>query len=550
MLTPAYSQDNRTLETRVADILAQFPAQNAEYTNRLMAEIISLGPDGIARFCDMIIPPGTGDDVQARYALGSLARYAGAPGHDQDRKIVETSLLAALDKATDNEVKAFFIRRLALCGSSAATEALEKYVNSPVLYAPAIATLTSIGTDEAAGIIARNLDGKTGDQQIALIKAIGQLHHDASEPYLVSLAGKTADPVTLRVLYGTLAELGGKDAADVLKEAAQRTSYAPDPTETMVSYLLYASRLGENGESKLSHSVCLDVLKHCTGKGQLQYRSSALEVLRKNEGTSITGILLKEARNEDKAYRNAVLRIAGEGMTATEVDQWIGAMKKMPPETRAEILHLLSTRHEEAVLQETILPSLSSNDPVVRREAILALAVNQGNKAVPVLLNSLKNAGSPEDYPVIEKALLTVCGVNDSSVLAAQLGDMNDAGKVVLVHVLASRRATTNFNDILNLCSSPSGDLRQAAFDALATVSAPENIKDLTSLLEKTGNPAEIKKVQVAIENLYQDENPPETKIILDADVIGIDEGQTHSRLTLPERPKQPFDPEGSALER
>jgi len=109
---PTFAQDNRRLETKVADALAQFPAQNGDHTAKIMVEILSTGAQGIAKFCDMIVPPGTGNDTQARMALESLAQYAGAPNRESERKLVESSILAALQKATDKEVKAFFIRRL------------------------------------------------------------------------------------------------------------------------------------------------------------------------------------------------------------------------------------------------------------------------------------------------------------------------------------------------------------------------------------------------------------------------------------------------------
>jgi len=93
LMAPAFAQDNRRLETKVADVLAQFPAQNADHTAKLMAEMLETGAPGIAKFCDLIVPPGTGNDTQARMALESLAQYAGAPNRESDRKVVESAIL-------------------------------------------------------------------------------------------------------------------------------------------------------------------------------------------------------------------------------------------------------------------------------------------------------------------------------------------------------------------------------------------------------------------------------------------------------------------------
>ena len=171
---PSFAQDNRRLETKVADILAQFPAQNGEHSAKLMLQIIETGAPGIAKFCDMIVPPGTGNDTQARFALESLAQYAGAQNRESERKLVESSILAALQKATDKEVKAFFIRRLQYCGGAETVAALEKYLNTDNLYEPALAALFSNGSADAGKVILKNAQDKKDQQLMSMVKVLGQ----------------------------------------------------------------------------------------------------------------------------------------------------------------------------------------------------------------------------------------------------------------------------------------------------------------------------------------------------------------------------------------
>jgi len=130
LMAPAFAQDNRRMETKVADVLAQFPAQNGDHTSKLMVQMLETGPPGIAPFFDRVVPAGTGNDTQSRMALESLAQYAGAPNRENDRQLVESALLAAIEKASDKEVKAFFIRRLYYWGGTESITKLEKYLNS------------------------------------------------------------------------------------------------------------------------------------------------------------------------------------------------------------------------------------------------------------------------------------------------------------------------------------------------------------------------------------------------------------------------------------
>ena len=49
-------EDVRTLGTKVADVLAQFPAQSAEERDELASEIVQLGPEGIREISQMLVP--------------------------------------------------------------------------------------------------------------------------------------------------------------------------------------------------------------------------------------------------------------------------------------------------------------------------------------------------------------------------------------------------------------------------------------------------------------------------------------------------------------
>src|SRR5690606_38065495 len=105
------AQDNRTLDTKVADIMAQLPTDDLEHSDRLTQEMIALGGNGILKFTDMLVPLGTGNDTKARYAIQSAAIYSGRSESKIRNGAVENALLMALDKASDKEVKTFLIDR-------------------------------------------------------------------------------------------------------------------------------------------------------------------------------------------------------------------------------------------------------------------------------------------------------------------------------------------------------------------------------------------------------------------------------------------------------
>lgn len=510
LMAPAFAQDNRRLETKVADVLAQFPAQSVEHTAKLMAEILETGAPGIAQFCDRVVAPGTGNDSQARMALESLAQYAGAPNRESNRKVVESALLAAIEKTTDKEVKAFFIRRLQYCGGTESVTKLEKYLNSSELYGPALAALTSIGKPESGAVILKNLQGKSGLQQVAMVKTLGHLKYQPAENSLIELA-QTAKGELLQHTYAALAAIGGKTSVATFEAAAKAVGYQPDPTSVMDSYLQLAKRLAAKGETALSNQLCAAVMQNCTNANQLIYRSEALTV----PGFGTNDLFLKEVKNTDKGYRNAVLNAASAQLSGATVGTWIAAMKKAPAETKGEILNLLAKRSEPEVLQKAILPALKSKEEAVRLEAINALALNQKAKAIPALVDQLKKAKSAAETSVIEQALKMTVSAKETNLLSTQLESMNDAGKVVLLNVLGARRATDAYALVKKQAASANAEISAAAYAALETVSKPENAADLITMLAQTSDKKAIANLQNALINVYSGTEKPEAALVL-----------------------------------
>ena len=109
---PSYEQDNRTVETKVADLLARLPAADVPSTNKLMSEMFSLGEAGMKRICNQIIPIGTGDDTRPRFAVESMSRYLSQFGKEAEKATWEQVCISYATSQKDNTVKDFFMKQL------------------------------------------------------------------------------------------------------------------------------------------------------------------------------------------------------------------------------------------------------------------------------------------------------------------------------------------------------------------------------------------------------------------------------------------------------
>ncbi len=53
----SFAQDRRTLDTKVADALAQMPTNDLVHLDRVMGELLNLGAEGFQKVAEQLTPP-------------------------------------------------------------------------------------------------------------------------------------------------------------------------------------------------------------------------------------------------------------------------------------------------------------------------------------------------------------------------------------------------------------------------------------------------------------------------------------------------------------
>lgn len=500
------AQDNRTLDTKVADILMQLPTEDLEHSDRLMQEIMDLGQDGILKITDKLVPLGSGDDTRARYAIQSVAIYSGGKQPKIGNGLVENTLLTALESAANNEVKTFLMDRLIYVGTNVSVPVLTKYLSNNDLYKPALAALTAIGaTDASLAILEAAEDGDV-NKQAAFIEALGALQFAPAEEVLKAKVNSSSKIVQQRALMA-LAEIGSPSSYEVLEKAVGNSDYRLDETKSILAFIHYGNSLQKKGNKNLSSTVANALLKNCRMEDQLHYRSAGIHLLSDNEGAAFTKTLLKESKNGNKNYVGAVLDAAGTDLSSTEVALWTKQYRKSSDVVKPLIIRMLGKSREAVVFEKVILKAVEDKDALVREAGIKSLSHQDKALALPVLFNSLKLATSPEELTAIEETLLRLVDARDSGLLAGQLTNVNGAGKEVLVNVLAARNATDQFDMLVTYIDSGSENVADAVYRALPSISSDKDFSTLLNLLNATNKSENTKNVQLAILNILDKGN-------------------------------------------
>ena len=499
--TAAWGQDQRTVTTKVADLLAQMPSQNVERCDRLMSEMSVWGEAGWTLVTSQIIPPGSGNDVAERFAVESLSRYLSRSGHESARPLWEKQCLSTLEKTENVWVKSFFMEQLRWVGSASCLSVLEEYLNHPKLYDPAIRAMLKGDASLAAPKFAAALDRADGKPRVALVLALKQSGTAGEAGKVEALAG-SSDRELQRAILAALAAMGNPSSAQILQKAADQANYQYEPLGATEALLDFAQTLSRNQQQGLSRKICERVMKNCKSADQMQYKSKALSILIANSSVaSATPLLLKAASDADKKYRAAALSLALR--QENPIQPWIDALSKSKNgAAQADLVHFLAVRKDPAAIP-ILEKMLSHQDPQVRSEAAEALAIVEKEKAFNSLLGYLAKYPFSPDADAAQKALLMICSTEQARQLAEKLTEAPDGAKVVMLEVIAAKNDPQFFPLFqANLQGSPR--VRETAVNNLSAVAGGDNLNFLMTMIEGALSKKEIQPVQKALVTAVQ----------------------------------------------
>lgn len=493
----SYSQDKRTTETKVVDLLARLPANDLQFNNKLMGDMLSIGETGIKQICDKIVPPGTGDDTNARFAVESLSRFLSQSGKDTEKSMWEKICISYAVGQKDNNVKDFFMKQLQLIGSNQSAEAVKIYLGNKEICEPAIAVINAVGGKTSETILAEALKNKDLPCAAAAMNALALMNSQAAVSEYISFAS-SSDLNIKASAYNALAQSGSPLAYPVLANAAKEVSYKWEQTGATASLLNYARIVGRNGNVKTADKICKLIMSKCNDDLTIQNKTDALDIYAAFHGVSAMPELIKAAAYPDKEYRNAAMHMSL-AIPGTEVTKkWIDYFPKAIPEAKSEIITMLGTRCDAAALP-LVTSSLSDQDFAIRNEAAKAIVKINGNKAVPALIDYMMKFNGDPDQEAAISSLKVVAGSENMPLLIPVLKSGSPSARKSIIELLAWNKDNKYFREVLPFTSSADVTVKTAAIKALASLAEPSDQAKLIDLLVVNDNPDIVSDIQNAL---------------------------------------------------
>ncbi|PRD56908.1 DUF1080 domain-containing protein [Sphingobacterium gobiense] len=480
----AYAQQpaNRTSATKIADVLAQQPAEEINKFTAAMKELQNFTAEDVANLLAGLKPQG-GNNATTEYAANSYSFYVMQPGMETQREAFSKGLILALDRLQDKDNKGFVLQLMRQASKNEAIDVLVPYLKDEYLVDKAAMALNGIRTPEAAQALSNALASSASEKTtIAIVGALGDLRSKSDEEAIIATLAQYTSENYQRNAYTALSKIAGTKSAPVFLEKLKEVNYQFDKTNIGGLTLDYANNMLDEGQQKQAISIANVIAKEAAKAGASTLQVGALTLLTKANPIGTRKQLMKAALSNDPLYRAAALDLLAENGTDADTKKLIGTLRKSSPEVQESILNYLAMEGTEALVPD-IKKSLGNLKYTRAKIAGLnTLSKLSSDGSTDYLISELPNADeattqaiealllSSKDADVVEKINNAVAGADTKTQLA-------------MLKVLATRTNANSSKVVLPLLTASDNNVKVAALKALPNVVSPEDVDALVNVL-------------------------------------------------------------------
>lgn len=464
MLAFAQSAAGRLPKTVVADVLAQMPAKNVAIYDAMMNDLVKSGVNAIEILTDGMKP--TGDNTAVSYAIGGLTYYVMGEGKGDARQMVQKVYIKALEKATDRDLKAFYIRQIQILGDDETLETLKKYATTKELSEEAVAAICEINSNGATKVL-ESIITAIPDKSVAAFAA-GNKALGSQEDLILGWLGSSDVKLQKASLYA-LARLGGEKSVAALRKAAEAVDYTFEPTGATESYIYILKRFPNAKEiAKLLKSKDANI------------RTAAIGLATSSQGKAALPTVLKAMSDTDRPYRNAAL-VAAAPYADAEFYKALTTIKSKDNAVTTDIITFLGAQKDASQI-DYIISALANADAELAAAAATSLGQINSTKGMQALLEVLfKSTDAGKLSMVVD--VMKWYPTNTNKEMIAALPNLTQSNASAVLGLLSAKRAATAFDAISALATK-----MPEAYQALQYVATPEKFDVVCTGLESGKN--------------------------------------------------------------
>ena len=486
--TAAYAQQpaSRTTATKIADVLAQQPAEEVSKFLMVMKELEGFTEGDVAALLSGLKPQGK-ENAALEYATNSYALYVMQPGKEQQRATYVQGLLQALDKLNDPNNKGYVLELLKFCAKDEAIDKVAAYLTDDYLAEKAARVLSGIHSEKAGQTLNQALQKASNEKTAtAIIGAIGEIRVSGAEDNVLAAQLRYNSDNFQRVALTTLSKIGTAKSFDVFNNKAKAVGYRFDNSNTVGLALDYGYHLLSINDGKTALKLASNIYSGAAEDPQaIGAKVGALELLTKLNPNKQKKQLRKLAAGSNTVLRNVALDLMKDNASASDMKKLASSVKKLSPEAQESVLLFLATKDATAIVPviEKNFKSLKGSEAKIAAFNTLSVLSKGTNTAF--LLENLPQANADEQK-AIKALLLTAKGEDVISHVNKALGAADANTQLILLDVLAHRSNGESSKVVLDvLGKTTDANVKTAAYKALPNVAKDSDFDQIIDALGK-----------------------------------------------------------------
>ncbi|WP_235891195.1 DUF1080 domain-containing protein [Sphingobacterium lumbrici] len=508
----AYAQQpaGRSSDTKIADVLAQQPAEEQAKFMMAMKELENFSAEDIANLLTGLKPQG-GNNAAIEYASNSYAFYVMQAGFENKRTVYVNGLLLALDRIEDKDNKGFVLELLKQCAKNEAIQQVSAYLTDDYLAEKAARVLNGIRTQEAASALNTALNvAKSEKATVAIIAALGDLKDENSEARILELTKQFESPNFQRNALTALSKIGGVASYDTFLNNARAVNYGFDKSNVSGLTLDYAHTLATK-DPVLAGKLASVLYQEATKAQVATIRVGALALLTSINPTKQKKELLKLASADDAVVRNVALDLLSQNTSASDLVKLASSLKKLNADAQESVLNFLGTKEVGQAIPviEKNLTVLKDSEAKIAAYNTLSI-LSKGENAT-FLIKQISAANEAE-LKSLKTLLLTAKGSRTMDDVNGALTSSDTKTQLALLDVLKQRANSNSSGAVFALTKSVDEAVRLAAFNALPNVVNDADFDAIITLLGEASD-KEVNPVQQAAILALRNNTDKEAKI-------------------------------------
>jgi HEAT repeat protein len=497
----SYAQtDNRAVETKVADLLMHFPADNSADLLRITQQLSDIGPDAATIIARNLETASIKGAAQLKYALSGMVKYMSKePKHHIVSKTGHALIKALmLDLTVEN--KNFLLEQLNYIAQEEHLPSLKSYLLMDEYADYTCRLMTNVGGPIANKLLFNGLTNASDFQKIHIIKALSALGTPSSLSFMND--NFESQPEVLKpVILNSFANHGYEAGIELIKNAAIKEGFISGVNTTTHAYLNTLERLSLSGKAEETKNVLIDIIKNTTSGAAVKI--AALDILSRADITSATPILMSYVNGSDAALRQSSLNMIAKSGNSTLINQLMPILQSSKEVSQKVDLLQFFTKNKMVNGIPIFSKLIKDKNDLVKVAAMNALFANDEKNALTPIVALLKKS-SPEVVNAAQSLLLRADKSSFNAVAKTQYSKTSTQGKLALMDLIGKRKSKEFSELIFKETSNKNLSIRNRAIAQLIHIAEPKNMNQLTDLLVKQSEKENISHIQNAIVSLME----------------------------------------------